>query len=420
MSHRKQQGFTLVELLVVISIIGMLAALLLPAINSAREAGRRTQCVNNQKQLAIAFQRYEQSKNGLPGYCGIQATSLYYDTDGDGFTDTAVDGATPPVVQRASASTWVFPLLPYLDRNDIYQTYGPQAEDTIDASRPSRRGERPYLTLPVVVCPSDSRAATVPVLNDVTGGTAAASPLSYVVNCGQQDIGRAFSATVNVPGLNVGTNSLGLGPNAPRDVAPNGVFFDHYPDFNGSTQADGNGERVRKITMTYSYISSGDGLTSTLLCTENVDSGNWNESHFSAINTVPETNTFERLVGFNWWPVVNTTSASQATTPDVDGVGTDATAPICRINQSAGTIDAAGTNPLVWYARPASFHPGAVVATFCDSHITTLSDDTDLLVFTLLCTPRGKDSLIVNPNIATTGPAPAVFRTTPLDEGSLQ
>ena len=69
MTHKKlsdRSGFTLVELLVVIAIIGILVALLLPAVQAAREAARRNQCMNNVSQLSKGMLNYENAKKGFP------------------------------------------------------------------------------------------------------------------------------------------------------------------------------------------------------------------------------------------------------------------------------------------------------------------------------------------------------------------
>jgi len=96
----QRRGFTLVELLVVIAIIGVLVALLLPAVQAAREAARRSQCVNNLKQIGLALHNHHDAKKMFPpGYVFL---------DGAGGDNMATE------------STWILYILPYMEAGNIY------------------------------------------------------------------------------------------------------------------------------------------------------------------------------------------------------------------------------------------------------------------------------------------------------------
>src|SRR5260221_581596 len=114
MKTHSRSAFTLVELLVVIAIIGMLMALLLPAVNSAKESGRRAVCLNNQKQLALAMRNYESQKRELPGY----ANRIAKGTDSSGMATDRL-------------ATWVVMLFPYMERADVWSKW---SDSTVAAS----------------------------------------------------------------------------------------------------------------------------------------------------------------------------------------------------------------------------------------------------------------------------------------------
>src|SRR5690349_16251393 len=103
--RHKSRGFTLVELLVVIAIIGTLVALLLPAVQAAREAARRNTCQNNLKQLSLACMSMDTALKKLPGY----SNELY--------NPNGTKSGNPPhyTATYARRCTWVVRLFPYME-----------------------------------------------------------------------------------------------------------------------------------------------------------------------------------------------------------------------------------------------------------------------------------------------------------------
>jgi len=106
---QRRRGFTLIELLVVIAIIAVLIALLLPAVQAAREAARRTQCVNNLKQLGLAIANYESSNNTLP--VGSVFGVGVYPCKSPGFGGSCQN--TP----------WFVLMLPYIEQGPLYNAF---------------------------------------------------------------------------------------------------------------------------------------------------------------------------------------------------------------------------------------------------------------------------------------------------------
>ena len=109
------RGFTLVELLVVIAIIGILIALLLPAVQAAREAARRSQCTNNLKQIGLACQNYHDVYKSLPFICG--GTGAWPLTGVEGFGDYQHFGPGSTSAYRLSGFV---SLLPFMEQQPIY------------------------------------------------------------------------------------------------------------------------------------------------------------------------------------------------------------------------------------------------------------------------------------------------------------
>jgi len=141
MFSSRRSAFTLVELLVVITIIGILVSMLLPAVNYAREAGRQTQCKTNLKNLGIALEAYHQQFGSLPyGSVGNVSRS----------GDTNWSVGSP----RGSA---LHSLLPFLDLRTLYDLFNftKGGTDGVDPLVPGTNYRVSKHRIPIFVCPSD-------------------------------------------------------------------------------------------------------------------------------------------------------------------------------------------------------------------------------------------------------------------------
>jgi prepilin-type N-terminal cleavage/methylation domain-containing protein len=159
--NRTCRGFTLVELLVVIAIIGVLIALLLPAVQAAREAARRTQCVNNLRQFGLAFHNYETAHKRFP----------------PGDVILAAGGSTGLSVHAR--------LLPYFEQASLHRLVNPN-ESYLHASNELAR----TATIAIFLCPSDSDGQLSPELGGAN---------NYHVNQGTGILWSIWPDTANNP-----------------------------------------------------------------------------------------------------------------------------------------------------------------------------------------------------------------------------
>lgn len=168
---RRRPGFTLIELLVVIAIIAILVSLLLPAVQQAREAARRTQCKNNLKQLGLALHNYHDVYNR---FCSRQTGSGTISSGG----------------MRARASGF-FALLPYLEQKNLYETMvSEQAAPWANLASNNSK-------LSALMCPSDTGERQ-------PAGGGPRGLLSYAMCSGdavEKSVSSAAERTSNAPNL---------------------------------------------------------------------------------------------------------------------------------------------------------------------------------------------------------------------------
>jgi len=367
MFRRSRRGFTLIELLVVISIIAVLASLIAPAVQSARRAARKLECLNNIRQVGIAMQSFASANNGqLPSMVGNM---------------TFANSLGNNVVVQAG---WPIQIMPAMDGSAVVKNLKANADmDAAGAAAANtgfgvgagnnRSTERVYFK--GLTCPDDVDS------HQIVGG------LSYVVNMGMISsviwdgrynaavpLNDSFPASPDVtadntyhhPGLISwdGNGGIGSTSDQARGLAA-GVF---QRDLTGFANA-------ASTSMSLDYVGTGDGTTNTMMLSENLQAGTWWNTSANQLGfgiRVPVATNQPSYTGYSSSNALRTEGTNFASlTPDT-----------WVINRSLAA--GSGTAP-----RPSSQHAGGVNVIFCDGSGKFLSENMDKSVYAKLITSNG-------------------------------
>ena len=340
-------GFTLVELLVVITIIGVLIGLLLPAVQAAREAARRATCANNEHNLGLAMVNTETSKKSFPGYV-------------NSFPLPVTSGTTTLSIPVS----WIVPLLPQIEHRDVYDSLSMMTISTGGKLTPPPNNANPFISIKVLTCPDDD-----PQLDSIqltsNSGLFNNSWLGYVCNRG-----RNWNANIGEQ------RCAGACPCA------------YSGQFSGCTVTSGSSiPTIAKVSL--DYITSHDGSTNTLLLAEQV---------LANPQTAP-----------NLW--YDRSGANPAAGTGTTGSAAMANKPMWFTERtSVLPLTMEVENGFEWSAfststgqrlndKLLSGHPGGGVnVAFCDGHQAYIQSSIDLNTFIHLMTPYDHDCGDYNSN----------------------
>jgi prepilin-type N-terminal cleavage/methylation domain-containing protein len=366
-----RRAFTLVELLVVIAIIGILVALLLPAVQSAREAARRTQCQNHLKNIGLAVQNHVDAKKVFPtgGARYVQA----------GFGIEQNLEAGKPVGTAKQGLGWGFQLLPFIEETNAYQ---------IDTTP-----ELQQIVVPLYVCPSRRPARTsyssafgIIATMDYAGAVPATDReyLRRRTIFPQYDPSKAVPFTVaSLTALASSFNGgAGGGGTEPRNntVYDGVIVRATWRYLSGGGKNAWVGEAARSVTQPVTFAKITDGSSKTVLIAEK-----YVRSDKYDADGAQNRNSDDR----GWsdgWDADQMRSTTFAPIPDSDGIGFDPA--LSRYFgdefETAGPIG--GVYNVLQFG---SAHPAGINSVFADGSVHSIDYGVDIFVFNSLGTRNG-------------------------------
>ena len=345
-----RRGFTLVELLVVIAIIGILVALLMPAIQAARESARRSQCVNNLKQQGIAIHGYHDSKQKLPS------------------------GGRPPEAATVRCGVFIY-LLPWIERQDLWDLY-----DTSVTWSHNNNLEVSSTRIPSYECPSSPKHGNL--LDHNPDGASPGAPWVGIVAVG--DYGASLGVHPGLPAVAAAafptyynsTKAARYTPSAPLVIQGSQSLI-------SSSTATTNGMLPKNASLKFQDVT--DGLSNTIAVWE---SGG--RPLVYRLGSPISNDVSNHRVNAGGW----VRPASDIHLAGSNKTGTQS--PGVFINKTNGidlgqdTYSASGYPTGGWgtegNSQPYSFHPGGLNVLLGDGAVKFIDEGTDIGVLAALTT----------------------------------
>jgi prepilin-type N-terminal cleavage/methylation domain-containing protein len=376
-----RNGFTLVELLVVIAIIGVLIALLLPAIQAAREAARRTQCVNNLKQMGLGTVNYESAHGYFP------PGRLYPDWERNGGIlggyKNYIAMPIKPTDKTGFYSVHIW-LLPFMEAGNVYDLIDfnvAQEKLMLDTSgMPSNPNYRAYATAQgLFICPSDSRSSQIISENNYRANFGGSTPGAGV---------RSSDMTSLTP--NSTLDKWHCGGNGAFTIGKKGLAAKLYTD--GLSKTVFFSERIRGSGNGGDAIPTNADIIGCPVLIAPL--ANITAAFTAAQNYVPKPEPGDRnftgagrWIGqwSNGWPFAG-----------YDSTFYNHVAPPNWRGQDCGNTYIPDTPEGHAFVAARSDHAGIVVVCFGDGHTSTVNDDVDLAVWRAAGSRNGEEPVDID------------------------